>query len=434
MPLDSKILTQISEYMKTSSGHEISSVKVVNTYIGQMISHDIVPPTSKKRFSRNVTPILNLDSIYGSDPFYSFEIFPQRTGFLNKDGFFVHREIPEGGFDVERITKKLGEQDVHLPIIPEPRNSDNLIILQLHIFWQKIHNLLLQRKFVLTALQARRITTLLFQLVVIEDFLKEILDTQVYEKLFVENKEYLDFFSDEIPDYFKFASFRFGHSMVRQKYVINEHEPNGVKLQELFARNLKLEAHEVIDWVRFNSAKASSIDTRITMPLGSVPGRLGRVMQNVPLFNLLAAKENNLESGDKFIDKLLSQDNGDQIIEELGVSKLIDLHDPGLKNIPGLTIQNLPLWPYLLLESKVKRNGAMLGPLGSLLNGEVIRRAIIQSEFSVYEKGRYNWESVLSGIGRFGEVLRERRESSNNGKSLFDILVELINEWEREND
>lgn len=249
------------------------------TYLGQMVTHEIVRDSTgvnRHKFS----PLLNLESLYWGD-FWE-------TSFNEKgmfDGKFVFTSL---GSKIEFDLSRLGDK----ANIPESRNDENKIISQLHMVWQKLHNEAFD-----AAIQsgesieeayfhAKNFVTLVFQHVVVEDYLNRILYPDIYRLYFTKSNE-IDLIykrSESIFDYvpleFSSAIFRFGHSMVRQRYKLNNvDKEKETEIGALFGRK-PLESKFEIEWDRFfdevvegqkEAQKASKIDLKIVEGLHHIP-------------------------------------------------------------------------------------------------------------------------------------------------------------------
>ncbi|MFT6434369.1 MAG: hypothetical protein ACJAVI_002418 [Candidatus Azotimanducaceae bacterium] len=393
-----------------------SSVDVVLTYVGQMVSHDIVPPTSNTQPSREVTPTLNLDSIYGSSPLYTYRHFPEHTGLLGKDGKF---KVGKSG-DLKRIDG--------IAVIPEPRNDENQIVAQFHRFWQDLHNRIVEEEKA-NALKARSIVTRLFQLVVIEDLLAQCLDHRVFESIFRDNQRFLDAsnWDDKIPSFFRFAAFRFGHSLVRPKYQLSE-KPSRT-IGELLRSGQPLITANKIDWVFFSEAgrmHSAPLDTHITPAMGKIPNDL-LPTNNIAELNLAAGEATFPTTGAAMIDWLLAHPSGKAMQDQLGLTKLNSLKGASFEKVNSLTIDNLPLWPYILLEAEQSTSGNRLGVLGSLLNAEVLTRAIANADHSVYERGHFDPVIAKQSLGNVGEKILGRGHSvSSRGRTVIQKIAEYL--------
>ncbi len=387
----------------TESSHVSRFIDVGYTYLGQFIAHDIVPQTHPiPGQSRDVLPYLDLDSVYG--------IGTQTSTLLDERGLFpVERLTPDGPEDLPRTHG--------VPNIPEPRNDDNVIVSQLHLFWQRFHNAILQRGHATNVDDARRMTTLVFQLVVVEDYLRQVLAPAVFDSVFRFDRRWLNLPSRPMAREFSHAAFRFGHSMVRPFYESFPHKPD-VTLPELFQANRNLDARLELDyrrmfgWPVLNNRveDAMTIDPFITREMRQVPIPTGATI-NIAEMNLRAGIAAQLPPGKAYVQQLLAGPNGSKLAAAFGIRPLPDL-GPLAERLPatsGITIDNLPLWPYLLVEAVHASEGKHLGMVGSLICAEGLANAIAGAQYSIY---RGHWcpvDELLSWLGTLGEELQEQR-------------------------
>ena len=277
------------------------------TYLGQFIDHNLTFDVTPLRLAGKIrvedTPNfrsarLDLDQLYGGGPTASPFLY-RRDSPRGAERFLIGVTSPTlvGGHTFEASPNDLPRNSQGVALASDPREDENLIIAQLHVAFLKLHNLVLewleQRKLkspcpagATLFEQARRLVTWHYQWVARHDFLQEILDPDVFKQLSAETpqkgrKKQREF---AIPVEFSMAAFRFGHSMVRDEYVINE-KHDRVELKELLyltgtsgGASPSLPADWVIDWQRFffigagrDSAQASrAIDTRIAHGLHGI--------------------------------------------------------------------------------------------------------------------------------------------------------------------
>lgn len=230
------------------------------TYWGQWIAHDIITPTHPLQnhySSRTVTPILNLDSLYGC----AHGLPPH--AYFDEHGLF---KLAENGWDCLRDCSGA-------PLVPEPRNNDNTIILQFHVQWQRLHNRILRmvggsklpylHENSSLFYTARYYTTCLFHQLVLKEWLPAILDKSVYDYYFsgTLNDSVLIKSDSElvrVPYEFSHAAFRFGHSMVRETYKLRGND--SFNLHSLLTHQpFKGKAIPPIDWSLFFGEFAQEI-------------------------------------------------------------------------------------------------------------------------------------------------------------------------------
>jgi hypothetical protein len=408
------------------------------TYLGQFIDHDltfdILPLQAARRgleHRQNYrTPFLDLDQLYGGGPTLSPFLYRNARQDIGKESFLIGRTAsPSGPTPTPTPTPTstsegtlgddLPRNSEGIALVGDPRQDENLIIAQLHVAFLRIHNSVL-RKLENGELkscgpagatcfqQARRLATWHYQWVVYKDYLKRILDENVYKE--ITNPKYQpkmaavsgDF---RIPIEFSGAAFRFGHSMVRNVYEINSNH-HDVSLKTLLSltgiggeARPRLPAEWKVDWPKFFAAgggemtvRASNpIDTRIaaglyqlskdskgdlkslfevTMPGDTArcnPPTPNRGEDDLPVITLLRGARMKLPSGQA-------------VAKTLGVKPLTD--DEVLKDNPHAShekilmkysfVRDTPLWYYILKEAEIRGDGCRLGPIGSKIVGDVL--------------------------------------------------------------
>lgn len=371
------------------------------TYFGQFIAHDVLEATNPKCRSRFVTPQLNLDSLYGD-----FNYGNKWRTLFHANGKFVHNQDDQ--HDLVRAADGKA-------LIPEQRNDENVIIAQLHVFWQRVHDAIVESESLNTNLEiavgsARRKTILTFQLLTLTDFAPLIFTDLVYDQYFKNHRTYLEPRVSGIPLTFSRAAFRFGHSLVRQNYRLNQNQ-SSEDLKDLLQGNRsdrRIPATMAINWELFFTDKHGEntsflVDPVITTTMENVPNCEPATQEiNIASQNLMAGAI--LGSGHDLVQSLLAQPNGLTMASDLALSPLQDLGPP-FKGLDGMTIQELPLWPYILLEASQVSRGFRLGPLGSIICAETFRWMIESSSISIYKKGQFNSADVMRAMGEWGRTL-----------------------------
>lgn len=381
-----------------------ASVNAGYTYIGQLIAHDIVPETTPSRQSRTVTRHLNLDSLYGTPR--------DKAVLFDGHGHFLIRHADDNYPD-DLVRDPTGQA-----VIPDLRNDENTIVAQLHLLFLKLHNLIIDNKWAHDADGARRLVTLLFQLLVVEDFLFHILRMDVYRSYFHNHKRWLPIDRLRIPREFSHAAFRFGHSMVRENYTGFGGGPERKELIELFRRSRRLTRDFEIHWPAFfhsaqlgSSQSALHIDTQITKSMAQIPMSNPNMPDHIDIIerNLTAGRDVGLPSGYGYLEGVQSSPKWTKIERKFGLRALQSFGKLESRLPPnhGLKIEDLYLWPYLLLEAEENRAGARLGVLGSLIVAEVLSSSIEGAQHTIYENGRYEFEEVLDRMEDLGDKLKE---------------------------
>ncbi len=239
--LDGLARTMVEDQTVPDDSHLNTSPRLFAgfTFIGQFIDHDITfdntplalqqaDPDGTVNFR---TPRYDLDSVYGRGPVEE----PQFYDPADRDKLLVTPNV-NGVEDMPRDTNGRA-------IIPEPRNDENLIIVQLHKAVAKFHNRIvdyaraqgIRREWVFET--ARRLTRWHYQWAVTHDFLPRFVGDElvgpkgtVYREVAGKpptitlnyyrptNKDGRPF----MPVEFAVAAYRFGHSIIRPFYVINQ--------------------------------------------------------------------------------------------------------------------------------------------------------------------------------------------------------------------
>jgi hypothetical protein len=376
------------------------------TYLGQFISHELVTATPRpgdRTLPRVVSPLLALDSVYGRPH--------EMEAWLTDGRFATPAPLPE---DLVRNEEGVAQ-------IPEPRNDDNVIIAQLHRFWQRLHNFLLDEKLTNNAVQARQWVTKVVQLLVVEDFLQQLLEPSVFRSYFRSDERWLSFDRCGIPPHFSHAAYRFGHSMIRASYEgFDKSLKDGNRdLQELL-RQGRLTPANVINWpeffgepIRENGVQdAMAIDPFVVIPMTAIPDPTQAI--HIVRANLEAGQRVHLPAGKAYVMELLNGPHGQQLRDKFGLAPLAGLDVMLSQHLPagsGITIDNLPLWPYVLLEAALPpANGERLGVLGSLICAEVIGQAIRNARVTIYANGWPSVDEVLATLGPLGPQLKKQRK------------------------
>jgi hypothetical protein len=365
------------------------------TYLGQMISHDIIAATDGSLTLSSDQPVsaeLNLESLYGDEKFL------QSGGNVNESGKFKLGKAKGG----RRIGQDIRRELVNgkgFAKIPESRNDENVIISQLHLFWLRFHNKVIDRYFSdlpsrLKKYNAgRAFVTQVFYHIVIDDFLCHLLEPLVYQKICIDDKTFLysDLTFTGIPVEFSHAGYRFGHSMVREEYKLQK-GGGDKKLSQLFIRDHGEHiAKELVvkDWLLFFGSSAlghkvqdsGRIDLKIVDPMKRVPKDDRTGSQNLIEANLIAGDSKKIPSGWEVVKWLRTHHHDLAEAVEMATDEQYpkpDYYGTILDGLGGiLLIEELPLWPYLLIEdSETNVNGLCLGKLGSVLMAEVVMQSI----------------------------------------------------------
>jgi len=207
------------------------------TYLGQFIDHDITfDPTSSLQKQNDPealvdfrTPRLDLDCVYGRGPAdqpYMFE--PDGLRFrLGAD--LTRNGKPTNAKDLPRINGRA--------IIGDKRNDENVIVSQLQGVFLQFHNAIVDelKGHSFDFENVQRLVQWHYQWVVLHDFLPKIVGYSTLHQVLPHLKKGTSIYDDKpelhffkwkndpfMPIEFAAAAYRFGHSMVRPIYRLNQ--------------------------------------------------------------------------------------------------------------------------------------------------------------------------------------------------------------------
>lgn len=391
----------------------VSSIPAGFTYFGQFVDHDITLDVSSSidvatdatTINNMRNPALDLDSVYGDgpglDPF--LYVFPS-VGPATAIKFQTGTNSPQGPggpsnngtmggmlaqttWDVPRIA------GTKTAVIGDPRNDENLIIVQFQHAMLRFHNavvdLLLAASFSGDIFsEAKRIVTHHYQWAVVNDFLKRICGAgAVNSALATVVAPVGSAFS--MPVEFAVAAYRFGHSMIRDRYWVNFNFPQATLGQVFqFNRNplLPVFSNWVVDFNAFFDTgapvpvhnKARKIDSVLANGLESLPGFAG-LMAILATRNLRRGLALGLPSGQGMANSFgITPMTTAQLTAGLPANEIAVLNASG-----GLLKTKTPLWYYILREAAVLGAGNQLGPVGGRIVAETFVR-ILKRDASSY--------------------------------------------------
>ncbi len=419
-PIDSSLiayLTLPTEGVMYNTGYQPSDLPASITFMGQFIDHDLTKNGTNLVDPENnsvqdlASPLIDLDSVFG----------PRSDA-----GSVLSPKTPDGKFQL----RKLGNNNAYDVIrdgmgnalIPDGRNDENQLILQVHLLIMRVYNLLIKNKH-LSPIEAQRETIFNWQSVVLNDHQASVLDADVFQEVIGDLDNYLQDpgqnhlrykpeadGSLRLPHEFAIG-FRYGHSQLRNRYTVSMHHTF-----ELFNNLLPgpdyadlrgsraLEADRAIDWPYFinpnkDYKRSNRLDTLITndlfnLPESAVPDVPTKFLGNLPQRNLIRSREIGLTSGERLFDFFFgAHAPGKLSPDEIDPNAIDPEHSSQGLFEKGGTFQT-PLWYYILKEAELG-GGLRLGKLGSRLVGEVVAGAIYYNTDSYVRSP--NWTSAING-------------------------------------
>jgi len=442
------------------------------TYFAQFIDHDITfDPASSLQQQNDPdalddfrTPRLDLDNVYGRGPDdqpYLYEK-PARTKFiLGGDRGLAGMVRP----DLQRTADGTA-------VLGDKRNDENKIVAQVQALFLRFHNKVFddlaprfgpgQRGEQFRT--AQRIVRWCYQYIVLTDFLPKVCDKHVVAAIMPSAGKRAPSFElyaphggdAYIPVEFSVAAYRFGHSMVRPSYALNDEvgvtilstadfpSPGGPKK---FARIPIFVAHAAAstdamngfgefapqlppkwgaDWRFFFGKLGTSapgamqlpqpsyrMDAKLVDPLGDLPEFAAAGV--LPPFTSLAFR--NLLRGVR-----LGLPSGQRIADMMGVKKSMTDKELWAKQNKEETIVDwpegkaffaankkwlegsAPLWYYILKEAEIRHHGHHLGETGSRIVAETMIGLVWFDHYS-YLFQVPHWTPADEGIAGLGTGL-----------------------------
>ena len=411
------------EERRSGAAADNPKVDAAFTYLGQFVDHDITfDPVSKLQQFNDPdalvtfrTPRYDLDSLYGRGPADS----PYLYEWLNRDfrgvKLIAGRNPNKDPVDGEQLDRQdLPRNEQGRALIGDPRNDENIIVSQLHLAFIKFHDRVAdrvkkQKKLTGAALfeETRRLVTWHYQWLVVHDFLRRIAGPAVVDDILktdpatgvakVERKFFQWLEQPFIPVEFSAATYRFGHSMIRPDYDLND-IVQGVAIfsgkerpgnREQLGGFRRLPSEWTIDWGHFakigNSRPQPSrkINIRLARPLFKLPRSVDAKRNPLAVLNLRRGKALQLPSGQS-VATAMGETPLTAAELELGELKLKPEHRSVLE-------QDTPLWFYVLMEAEQKANGERLGPVGARIVAEVLL-GLLDGDPQSYLSVEPNWK------------------------------------------
>jgi hypothetical protein len=472
--LDTQLGEQDGDENTSALGNGQLRLPAGYTYFGQLVDHDITfdPVSSLTRQNDPDalvdfrTPKFDLDNLYGRGP--------QDQPYLYLDDGVKLLEGPEIGPDGQHDLPRAANNRA---IIGDPRNDENKIISQLQSTFIRLHNRTVdwvtknEPQFSTPDDLLKRSQQLVrwhYQWVVVHDFLRRIVGDDPFEphkgvvadilevkphvtsagKASVIRPRLLFYHFESkpfMPVEFSVAAYRYGHSVIRPSYHINQfllqqHQkpqqvpglPPGVTANRIpiFTHTTgltdSLNGFNVIvpqwgvDWNFFlpiantpNLPQPSyKMDTQIAHPLGALPDKVAgaetlvsgfsdSVAQALPVRNLIRALRLGLPGGEDVARAMgikpdpqiaITPDTLKSALEEdFGITQA--QIDAAAIDLKGRT----PLWYYILKEAELLQS-AHLGAVGGRIVAETLIGLLAGDPLS-FINVQPNWEPIFTTPG-----------------------------------
>jgi hypothetical protein len=357
-------------------------------FFGQFIAHDITADRSPlghhadaNRLKNFRTPRANLEGVYAAGPVGSPYLFQKDDP--------AKLLLGEGGHDVPRNHEGIA-------LLGDQRNDTHLFMSQMQLGFIKTHNRIVDRLREDGVVEpdvfddARRATTWHYQWVILNEFLRELIGAELTNELLDGGSQVFKP-GDEpfIPFEFADAAYRYGHSQVRDAYLVNREFGPVPVFPDLMGFGAVALDH-AMDWaLQFDlpghapAQRAKKIDGKLPRSLISLPRQISGEDEGSAYASLA---NRDLQRG-----QAVGLPSGEAVARELGVELLapdqVGLSEAGWE-------QETPLWLYILKEAEALEDGDRLGPVGGRIVGEVLV-GIIDADPESFRSVDSSWVPTL---------------------------------------
>jgi hypothetical protein len=302
------------------------------TYAGQFVDHDLTRETMKTldgtldpaSVTNERTPAFDLDSVYGSAPTRSSQLYAGDGVHLREGKALSGAADDTGAVDHPRDGN--GQA-----LLGDPRNDENRLVGSLHTIVVRFHNLqvdlIRSRQPGLSDAQVLRLaqqrTRWDYQYAVLTDFLPTVVGRSMVRRVLPSvdvsrqgpDLRFYDPCTEAMPVEFSVAAYRYGHSQVRAVYRINDTLPGRLPVFDpdmdpthSLVGFMPAPKDMAVDWQFFFAMNGAArtghpqdsykIDTSLVHPLGTLP--LPAIGDDNPILgsrNLLRGEQLGLPAG-----------------------------------------------------------------------------------------------------------------------------------------
>ena len=367
---------------------------------GQFIAHDITADRSPvthhddEAMIQNIRSArLDLECLYGDAP----------VG----NPYLVSRKDPAKlllGLNDKGLPEDLPRNQEGIALVGDPRQDVHLLVSQMQVGMIKAHNRLVDRfrqdgvREADLFAESRRALTWHYQWTALYDILPVAIGETRLRRLLDEGPRFFrPSGSISIPFEFADAAYRYGHCQMRQTYQV-QRGGDELKLFPDLIGFRPVTSERVIDWsllfdmpgeppaLRARPIDACLPDALLNLPV-AITGELDdHDYESLAVRDLQRGVATGLPSGESIARFVGEEPLGS---DEVGLSSF---------GWSGET----PLWYYLLKEAEVREEGERLGPVGSLIVGEVLL-GIVDGDPESFRSVAPAWQPTLPSRvpGRF---------------------------------
>jgi hypothetical protein len=463
-----KAMVGTDDEPKDGPDSEESGIPALYTYLGQFVDHDLTfdPASSLQQqddpdgLTDYRTPRFDLDNVYGRGPddqpyLYDFTkgsgnakllLGTALTGSANGKPILNAQDLARNNAQPARA------------IIGDPRNDENALVSQLQGLFLRFHNRLIDNG--LTFADAQRTLRYHYQWMLINDFLVKLVNKDTLQSVFPHLKSGKSIAADPpvlrfyhakneafMPLEFSVAAYRFGHSMVRPGYRLNDGTAplpifgdEGGKPRPKSLRGFMAPLNVwALDWARFidieprpegtllddngktpdgkdpspqqladNNTRlqlAYRIDTSIVFPLGNLPPDVADlIIPSLAERNLVRGWRLRLPSG-----QAVARAMGEDVLGSIPIGKFEDTPDTKpIETISAVFKDNCPLWTYCLAETANQTvtghagvKSKLLGPVGGRIVAETFA-GLLKYDSQSFLSQDPKWKPTIGDGKHFG--------------------------------
>jgi heme peroxidase len=355
--------------------------------LGQFIAHDITADRSPvthhddEALIRNARSArLNLEALYGEGPVGNPYLYSRNDP----------AKLLLGGSD------DLPRNSEGIALAGDPRQDVHGLMSQMQVRMIKAHNRLVDRlredgvDSSTLFEEAQRALRWHYQWVCLFDFLPAVIGASRVESLLADGpRHYRPEGRIAIPFEFADAAFRFGHSQVRESYQLSRGGPMFSLFPDLIGFR-PVPPSRVVDWTLFfdvpgfpTAQRSRPIDGCLPPALVHLPVDITGYVDDAD-FESLAVRD--LQRG-----SATGLPSGEGVASLIG-SRPLSRAEVGLSAF-GWSGET-PLWYYVVKEAAVLEDGERLGPVGSLIVGEVLL-GIVDGDPESFRSVDPSWKPTL---------------------------------------
>jgi hypothetical protein len=459
---------------KDGADPEESGIPALFTYLGQFVDHDLTfDPASSLQQQNDIdaltdfrTPRFDLDDIYGRGPEDQPYLYFTEQGKAAAK-FLLGANLTGGTLQPASDLPRNAAVPARA-IIGDPRNDENVIIGQLQGLFFRFHNRFVDDHPTMPFKSVQRQARFHYQWMLINDFLPTLISRKVLEPVFPHIKSGKSIADDPpllrfyharydafMPLEFSAAAYRFGHSMVRPGYRLNDNDetllpifgdeghlprprslrgfmppnqnwgidwgrfididnrPNGVMLDEdgNVAGTGKKPTQAQINEMKKRLQLAYRIDTSVVKPLSNLPPDVAdRIIVSLIERNLVRGWRLRLPSGQDVARAMgfvpLDKVRIGKFEDDAKPADFVDLNNNTVAGLERFK-NNSPLWTYILAETfdqvvkgKFNIKSRLLGPVGGTIVAETFAGLLHYDSHSFLNQDP-RWQPAIGG-GHFG--------------------------------